>query len=89
MRIIKNLIAILSLAAIITLMISEVGIWFVVAMFLVGVWLYLDFAFDGRIDKTEYTDKEKEQIINAYRIAQNNVFGMTSVKFDHINKEDN
>ena len=47
MRILKNLISILVLASLAILIFAEVKIMVVIAFLLVGVWLYLDFAFSN------------------------------------------
>lgn len=45
MRFIKNLISVLAIIAISILIIWQIRIMAVVALILVGVWLYLDFAY--------------------------------------------
>lgn len=50
MQILKNLIALLALVALGLLIFAEIKFMVVVALLLVGVWLYLDFAFDNKED---------------------------------------
>ena len=94
MRIIKNLISILVLASLAILIFAKVKIMVVIAFLLVGVWLYLDFAFsnndidkdfteDEIIKRGDFDDESKaEELTNGIKISINSVCGLTSAKFD-------